>query len=35
LLLSSHRVVPAALTRIGYRFSHSQLEPALKTILAS
>ena len=35
LLLSSHRVVPAALTRIGYRFLHSQLPPALKTILSS
>jgi len=34
LLLSSHRVVPAALTRIGYRFLHPQLEPALKAILA-
>lgn len=34
LLLSSHRVAPAALMRIGYRFSHSQLQPALKTILA-
>ena len=34
LLLSSHRVVPAALTRIGYRFSHPHLQPALKTILA-
>jgi len=33
LLLSSHRVVPAALMRIGYRFSHPQLQPALKTIL--
>jgi uncharacterized protein len=33
LLLSSHRVVPAALTRIGYRFLHPQLEPALKAIL--
>jgi len=35
LLLSSYRVVPAALTRIGYRFLHSQLPPALKTILSS
>ena len=35
LLLSSHRVVPAALTRAGYRFLHSQLGPALKGILTS
>jgi uncharacterized protein len=35
LLLSSHRVVPAALTRAGYRFLHSQLGPALKSILTS
>ena len=34
LLLSSHRVVPAALTRIGYRFLQPQLEPALSTMLA-
>lgn len=35
LLLSSHRVVPAALTRIGYRFLHPQLEPALQATLAA
>jgi len=35
LLLSSHRVVPAALTRIGYRFLHPQIEPALKAVLTS
>ena len=35
LLLSSHRVVPAALTRAGYRFLHSQLGPVLKGILTS
>ena len=33
LLLSSHRVVPAALTRIGYRFLQPRLEAALKAIL--
>lgn len=33
LLLSSNRVVPAALTRGGYRFSFSQLELALRSIL--
>ena len=33
LLLSSHRVVPAALTRAGYRFLHPQIQPALKAIL--
>jgi uncharacterized protein len=34
LLLSSQRVIPAALTRVGYRFAHPQLESALKSILA-
>jgi uncharacterized protein (TIGR01777 family) len=34
LLLSSHRVIPATLTRVGYRFLHARLDPALKTILA-
>src|SRR5262249_45980510 len=34
LLLASQRVVPSALTRIGYRFLHPQLEPALKAVLA-
>jgi uncharacterized protein (TIGR01777 family) len=33
LLLSSHRVVPAALTRIGYRFLQPKLDLALKAIL--
>lgn len=33
LLLSSHRVIPAALTRIGYRFLHSQLDTTLKSIV--
>lgn len=33
LLLSSHHVLPAALTRIGYRFLNPQLEPALKAVL--
>jgi uncharacterized protein len=35
LLLSSHRVVPAALARAGYQFLHAQLGPALKGILTS
>lgn len=35
LLLSSQRVIPAALARIGYRFAHPQLEPALKAILTA
>jgi uncharacterized protein (TIGR01777 family) len=35
LLLSSHRVVPATLTRVGYRFLHPQLGPVLKGILTS
>jgi uncharacterized protein len=33
LLLSSQRVVPSTLTRIGYRFAHPQLRAALKIIL--
>jgi uncharacterized protein len=35
LLLSSHRVIPAALTRIGYRFLHPQLQPALQAVLTA
>jgi uncharacterized protein (TIGR01777 family) len=34
LLLSSQRVIPAMLARIGYRFSRPLLEPALKEIVA-
>ncbi|HKF25304.1 MAG TPA: TIGR01777 family oxidoreductase [Candidatus Acidoferrum sp.] len=34
LLLASHRVVPAALARIGYRFAHPQLRPALEAMVA-
>src|SRR5215831_5721009 len=34
LLLSSQRVMPAALARIGYRFSHPQLEAALEAMVA-
>jgi len=34
LLLSSQRVVPTALARIGYRFVHPRLEPALEQILS-
>jgi uncharacterized protein len=33
LLLSSQRVLPSTLTRIGYRFAHPQLKAALKIIL--
>jgi len=33
LLLSSHRVVPASLMRIGYRFLQPRLEAALRAIL--
>lgn len=33
LLLLSHRVVPTALTRVGYRFAHPQLGMALKAVL--
>ncbi|HKF26527.1 MAG TPA: TIGR01777 family oxidoreductase [Candidatus Acidoferrum sp.] len=34
LLLASQRVVPAALTRIGYRFAHPQLQAALEAMVA-
>jgi uncharacterized protein (TIGR01777 family) len=33
LLLSSTRVVPQALSAAGYRFQHSELEPALRRLL--
>jgi len=34
LLLSSQRVAPQALEKLGYRFLHSDLTPALAAVLA-